>query len=606
MPRITHLGTIGDDPINFALSHDPVDVFALAGNDQVHGSAFDDRIFADAGDDTVWGGEGHDRISGGAGNDVLYGGAGNDTIWDDSGNNSINGDDGRDLLIAGMGDDTINGGNGHDIIVAGGGFNLIWGGAGRDSITAGGRDDTISGDNGADTILGGAGHNLIWGGEGHDNINALNGNDTLTGDVGNDTIAAGNGLNVVWAGEGDDSVVSGRHNDSVSGAEGNDTVRAGDGADTVHAGDGHDIVQGGGGHDRITGDGGDDRLEGGGGNDVIFGGEGHDRILGGDGADSIFAEGGNDLVIHTLDLGGDSARGGAGHDTLRLDLTLDQWFDPAVQADIAAYYAYLLGGGQDAFFMASLGISAAEFERLGIVVNGTPLNPRDEAVHAADDEFSVGEDESATFNVLGNDTVPDLAKTVLISNVVVDPALDVLINLIVSGPHVGDLVVTVGANDWMAEGQTAQVTFTYTVFDADGDFDSADVTLTYVGANDGPVAGDIITDPALVEDDEADTVSGNLLANSYDPDQGDVIDIQSVGGETDGSVRGTYGTLFWNAEGGGDYFYVLDNEDEDTDALGDGDQVYDEFEFVVVDEHGATDTAWLRVLIHGRDDILPP
>lgn len=61
---------------------------ALAGNDEMHGSAGADVIMAHGGNDFVVGNAGTDRLDGGAGNDLLMGGVGNDALWGGEGSDT--------------------------------------------------------------------------------------------------------------------------------------------------------------------------------------------------------------------------------------------------------------------------------------------------------------------------------------------------------------------------------------------------------------------------------------------------------------------------------------------------------------------------------------
>ena len=74
-------------------------------------------------------------------------------------------------------------------------------------------------------------------------------------------------------------------------------------------------------------------------------------------------------------------------------------------------------------------------------------------------------------------------------------------------------------------GQTATDSFTYTMRDGMGATSTATVTVTVNGANDGPTAA-----PDRFTTDEDTPVSGNVLANDTDPDQGDTKTVASVNG----------------------------------------------------------------------------
>lgn len=147
---------------------------------------------------------------------------------------------------------------------------------------------------------------------------------------------------------------------------------------------GDDVHEGTNGRDWIFGFGGNDTLLGGLGNDLIFGGRGNDLLDGGSGSDFVFGGAGDDVAIHRRDgqsQGWDVYDGGSGTDTLRLELTADDWLDEDVQDDIVAYLDWLEGGGGAGFFgrsytIEALGLTASRFEALDVYVDGQLIDPR--------------------------------------------------------------------------------------------------------------------------------------------------------------------------------------------------------------------------------------
>ncbi|MEM8590573.1 MAG: hypothetical protein AAGG65_21160 [Pseudomonadota bacterium] len=147
---------------------------------------------------------------------------------------------------------------------------------------------------------------------------------------------------------------------------------------------GDDVHEGTNGRDWIFGFGGNDTLLGGFGNDLIFGGRGNDLLDGGSGSDFVFGGAGDDVAIHRRDdqsQGWDVYDGGSGTDTLRLELTSEDWLDEEVQDDIVAYLDWLEGGGGAGFFgqsytIEALGLTASRFEALDVYVDGQLIDPR--------------------------------------------------------------------------------------------------------------------------------------------------------------------------------------------------------------------------------------
>ena len=93
-------------------------IYGLGGNDTLIGNGGDDRVDGGDGDDTLMGGAGRDGLVGGKGNDVLMGG------------------EGADIIAGGLGDDLIEGGAGNDVLIGGDGSDTyVYGrGEGSDEI----------------------------------------------------------------------------------------------------------------------------------------------------------------------------------------------------------------------------------------------------------------------------------------------------------------------------------------------------------------------------------------------------------------------------------------------------------------------------------------
>lgn len=248
------------------------------------------------------------------------------------------------------------------------------------------------------------------------------------------------------------------------------------------------------GPDSINGNGGNDRLHGGRGNDTMSGGAGNDRVYSGRGNDQAVFVASDNVGNH------DVYDGGKGSDTLRLELTREEWLRADVQNDIARFLAASSDNhqshhhhghhhhghhGNGAFQFEAFGLTASNFENLEITVDGIVLDPTDQEVDAHDDAVEVEASTVLNGNVLsdngnGADVVPDLAAQV---EVVDDVTLGVL-TLNADGSFTYQ---TQGAFDHLALGETATQTFTYRVTDADGDSDVATVEITITGSNHAPV-----------------------------------------------------------------------------------------------------------------------
>jgi len=115
---------------------------------------------------------------------------------------------------------------------------------------------------------------------------------------------------------------------TITGSNGSDTLIGTGGSDTINSGNGDDYVYGGGGSDSLNGGAGDDTLDGGSGSDQLNGGSGNDTLV------YNLSE---NLVAGTKDV----YTGGAGADVIQLQLTWEQWCDPAVRAQLEKYVQFL-------------------------------------------------------------------------------------------------------------------------------------------------------------------------------------------------------------------------------------------------------------------------
>ncbi len=259
----TLLGGEGDDTIS-----------AGAGNDYIDGGAGNDRLSGGADEDEIHGGDGNDVISAGAGGGMAFGDAGNDTISGGAGNDVLLGGEGDDTINAGAGLNYVEGGDGNDRLTGGAEADEIHGGAGHDVISTGAGGGTAYGDAGNDTITGGTGDDLLLGGEGDDTINAGAGVDFVDGGAGNDRINGGADADELHGGEGDDVIVAGAGGGSALGGAGNDTLTGGAGSDELDGGAGSDTLNAGAGDDVVVFTASENLGE----RDVYRGGKGADRL----------------------------------------------------------------------------------------------------------------------------------------------------------------------------------------------------------------------------------------------------------------------------------------------------------------------------------------
>ncbi|EPE99603.1 VCBS domain-containing protein, partial [Rhizobium grahamii] len=173
------------------------------------------------------------------------------------------------------------------------------------------------------------------------------------------------------------------------------------------------------------------------------------------------------------------------------------------------------------------------------------------------------------------------------------------------------------ALDFLAKGQSVELTYAITVDDGHGGTDSRDVTVTITGENDVPVltasTGDVQAWSVNAGNhlDLGDAFAGgNVLDNAHanDVDTGDkltvvgvaagaVVDGASVSGHVGSLIEGKYGYLTLSANGG--WVYTLNNLDGDTRALVKGAHANDVFTYTVTDKYGATATQTLTIDVTG-------
>lgn len=317
-----------------------------------------------------------------------------------------------------------------------------------------------------------------------------NKDDTLNGTAGTDILLGGNGDDVLNGGDGNDLLLGGNGEDSLYGGDGNDLLSGGNGNDLLDGGDGNDIL--------LAGNG-DDTLEGGAGNDLLDGGNGNDYLDGGAGNDLLFGGNGNDTLNYTLseNTGSwDYYDAGKGIDTLQLTLTSAEL--QLLQGEIAAYEAFLAGGGKT-FQFQSFGLIASNFEKLSIVTVGGGNT----APVALADVFDAVEDVQLVIagpGVLGNDS---------------DAEGTTLTVALVSGPTNG--TVTLAANGSFVYTPNADFfgedSFTYAASDGALSSEAATVTIRVAAVNDAPIAA-----ADVFAGDEDTVLSGNVSASDVDGD----------------------------------------------------------------------------------------
>ncbi len=544
-------------------------------------------------------------IEGTSGADSLLGTSDPDTITGLNGNDTIDGDDGDDSLDGGVG------------------LDILFGGLGADTVIGGDGSDTLFGEEGDDNVNGRVGNDSIDGGSGNDILEGSNGNDTVHGGIGND---------VVGGGSNDDLLTGGDGQDSLNGSNGSDTLDGGDGDDSLDAGgdDLFDILIGGIGNDQFS------RFGRGG--DSGDAGEGDDTVrvelvdtttstltLGG-GADTIILSASattSRLVVSDFDTG-------AGGDLLDLSSVLSAltgWdgvsnpFDPGQGffrlrqdgADVVLDIDHT--GGGDGFIekVRFENKTVGSFTSSSFVPDFDP-NPGfvNTAPTAQDDAVGAAEDGPATLgdvladNGFGADS--DIDLDTLTVSAVNGSAMNVGDQIaLASGALLtvnGDGTFSYDANsafENLGAGDTALDSFTYEISDGNGGTDTATVSVTVDGANDGPLAQD---DTVGAAEDGPATFGDVLADNGFGADSDidlDTLTVSAVNGSAmnvGDQIALASGALL-TVNGDGTFSYDANSAFEN---LGAGDTALDSFTYEISDGNGGTDTATLSVTVDGAND----
>jgi VCBS repeat-containing protein len=190
--------------------------------------------------------------------------------------------------------------------------------------------------------------------------------------------------------------------------------------------------------------------------------------------------------------------------------------------------------------------------------------------------------------LLANDTDPDIIHGDTLNIVGVSQAASGALASLVNGDvqyDIGNLFQSLGA------GQTATDIFSYTIADAAGLTSSATVTMTITGINDAPV---VIADVAAAQEDTTLTVTGKVLTNDSDVDQGTVLSVANAD-----VFAGSRGQLTLNSDGS--YSYTLDNTSQTVQSLAAGQTVTETFAYQTTDGLVATPST-LTITIAGTND----
>lgn len=369
---------------------------------------------------------------------------------------------------------------------------------------------------------------------------------------------------------------------------------------------------------------------------TIIGTFGSDTLDGTSGSDKINGGAGDDTLIYNLsaNLSGstDIYTGGSGIDTVLLELSIAEWTSTVVQSEIKRYTDWLLGvktningevsNGSASEFTFDFGTSTLtvrmmEALRVKVKIGDTYIEQDliDDVVTAREDTAD-GNTSGTIINVLQNDTVPDLVKSLAF-----DPAYVLqspmygtvqLVKPDLSNASTWHFIYTLNATDpdykTLAKDIQATDIFHYAVTDANGSIGTARVAVTVTGVNDPAMISDAnnngkndfegsVTEAGSSNGSGTPDVSGQLAVS--DPDAGESrFDVVSNATRT----ANGYGTYVVTADGS--WTYTLDNINTVVDALAVGAQLTDSFTVYSVDGTSAE----ISITINGANDAVatPP
>ncbi|RWI93539.1 MAG: adhesin [Mesorhizobium sp.] len=322
---------------------------------------------------------------------------------------------------------------------------------------------------------------------------------------------------------------------------------------------------------------------------------------------------------------GSAAKGTAEIDTLFIYLSNDQLnnssFMATLNSEIAQFRAFITANsntntgqtGQAEFTFTSINLKVSAIEQVFVARDpGSPVGIDD--TNAADPvrEAGVGPgntpvagDPTAAGNVLSNDTDADDGQpSLVVSAVRTGPESGSGNGGTVGSPLVGTYgSLTLNANgtytytlnntdpdtNALAQGATVTEVFTYTVRDPHGLTDTAQLTITVNGTNDGPVITSGTQAGSVTEDTQL-TATGQVQAS----------DVDNGATQTySGNAAGSYGSFAVDASTGV-WTYTLDNAAHQN--LAQGESHVEIFTVTVTDDKGATTTQDVTITVNGTND----
>ena len=267
----------------------------------------------------------------------------------------------------------------------------------------------------------------------------------------------------------------------------------------------------------------------------------------------------------------------------------------SVSVDAGGNVTYSAQDGFDALARGETTTETFDYtvsDRLGATDHGqstVTVTGVNDAPVAADDRIVLSEEqilEAADGLLLANDHDVDHGDVLKVASVTDDPSNRGALAYTSATGRV--IYNAAGKFDDLAEGQSKDVNFSYTVSDKDGATHQAQVKVTVTGVNDAPVA---------VDDRRALTQGGSVsfdpTANDSDVDLGDTRRVTSVSNPT-----GNHGTATLNPING-QVTYVTGSG---FNYLADGEQASETYSYTVADRFGGSDRGDVTITVTGKND----
>ncbi len=309
----------------------------------------------------------------------------------------------------------------------------------------------------------------------------------------------------------------------INGTEGNNRLTGGSGNDVINGNGGNDRLNGGSGADILNGGAGKDELNGGSGNDVLDGGSGSDELEGGSGNDTLIYTLAENNVIGKFTY--DEYEGGSGTDTLEMRFTRAEWMNTNNQTVLQNYINWASKSGigcrwddDFTFRFSNARLEIEDIEKLVVKVDGATIKDLGiNTVDAVDDiPDSITEDDTAIQKIyfLSNDKVNYLVKDVKLELSTTNGNV-LLVKEDPDNTETWYFRYTPNSNhyQYLNTDLTGTDSFKYTVIDAKGKEDTAEVKITITGINDAAIIGD----PPInqLKEDTNITRSSTLSLNEY-------------------------------------------------------------------------------------------